>query len=376
MATYKAEFLSKYYKRRLRPTYAYAMGLIMFHARIAQYAPRFANLITHTPVIKDLIKRAGGLTTAREMPPFATQTFKDWFEERGPRNLSSPPVVLFPDTFNNYFHPETAKATVEVLEDAGYRIIVPQQHLCCGRPLFDYGMLDTAKDFFNHLVDGLRSYVREGIYIVGIEPSCVAALRDELPNMLPHDEDAKRLSQNTLTLGEFLTQEAEHYEPPRLDRKAIVHGHCHHKSIMGMDAERKLLEELGLNFEILDSGCCGLAGSWGFEEEHYDLSMQIGERRLLPAARNAERDTLIISDGFSCKTQIEHATDRRALHIAQVIKMAMDHGSSGSTGDYPERGYPDVVLNGHKPEIKAATVAGAAVVGGALAWGLKKRRFG
>src|ERR671932_374950 len=194
--------------------------------------------------------------------------------------------------------------------------------------------------------------------------------------MLPHDEDAKRLSQNTLTLDEFLIQEAEHYEPPKLERKAIVHGHCHHKSIMGMDAERKLLEELGLNFEILDSGCCGLAGSWGFEKEHYDLSMQIGERRLLPAARSAERDTLIISDGFSCKTQIEHATDRRALHIAQVIKMAMDHGSSGSRGDYPEGGSPDVMLNGHKPEIKAAAAAGAAVAGGALGWGAKKRRCG
>jgi FAD/FMN-containing dehydrogenase/Fe-S oxidoreductase len=376
MATYKAEFLSKYYKKRLRPAYAYAMGLIMFHARIAQYMPRLANLVTHTPVIKDLIKGAGGLTTEREMPPFAHRTFKAWFKERGPKNLSSPPVVLFPDTFNNYFHPETAKATVEVLEDAGYRVIVPQQHLCCGRPLFDYGMLDTANAFFNHLVDGLRSYAREGIYIVGIEPSCVAAFRDELPNMLPHDEDAKRLSQNTLTLGEFLTQEAQHYEPPKLERKAIVHGHCHHKSIMGMDAEEKLLEELGLDFEVLDSGCCGLAGSWGFEKEHYDLSMQIGERRLLPAARNAERDTLIISDGFSCKTQIEHATDRRALHIAQVIKMAMDHGSSDSTGDYPERGYPDVVLNGHKPEIKAAAAAGVVVAGGALAWGLTKRRSG
>ncbi|HZB84365.1 MAG TPA: FAD-linked oxidase C-terminal domain-containing protein, partial [Rubrobacteraceae bacterium] len=246
MATYKAEFLSKYYNKRLRPAYAYAMGLIMFHARIAQYMPRLANLVTHAPVIKDLIKGAGGLTTEREMPPFAHRTFKAWFEERGAKNLSSPPVVLFPDTFNNYFHPETAKATVEVLEDAGYRVVVPQQHLCCGRPLFDYGMLDTAKAFFNHLVDGLRPYAREGICIVGIEPSCVAAFRDELPNMLPHDEDAKRLSQNTLTVGEFLTQEAQHYEPPKLERKAIVHGHCHHKSIMGMDAEEKLLEKLGL----------------------------------------------------------------------------------------------------------------------------------
>ncbi|MCA1740075.1 MAG: 4Fe-4S dicluster domain-containing protein, partial [Actinobacteria bacterium] len=220
MATYKAEFLSKHYKGRLRPRYAYTMGLIMLHARIAQYVPRLANLVTHTPVLKDLVQKAGGISTEREMPPFATQTFKAWFEERGPMNPDGPPVVLFPDTFNNYLHPETIKATAEVLEAAGYRVVVPQQPLCCGRPLFDYGMLDTAKVFFDRLVKGLAPYVREGIKVVGVEPSCVAAFRDELPNMMPHDEDAKRLTKNTLTLAEFLTQEG--YEPPSLDRKAIV----------------------------------------------------------------------------------------------------------------------------------------------------------
>ena len=375
MATYKAEFLSKYYRRRLRPAYAYAMGLIMFHARLAQHAPRLANLVTHAPVVGDLIKRAGGLTTEREMPPFAHQTFKAWFKERGPRNLSGPPVVLFPDTFNNYLHPEPIKATVEVLEDAGYRVIVPQQPLCCGRPLYDYGMLEMAKAFLERLVKDLSPYVREGIKVVGVEPSCVAVFRDELTNMLPHDEDAKRLSQNTLTLSEFLIKEAGDYKPPKLDRKAIVHGHCHHKAIMGMSDEEKLLSNLGLNFEILDSGCCGLAGSFGFENDHYDISMKIGERRLLPAVRAAEKDTLIVSDGFSCKTQIEHATDRRALHTAQVIRMAMDHGSSGPAGDYPERDYPDVAPDsGLKPAIKAAAAAASVTaVGSALAWRLKRR---
>src|SRR5829696_6853588 len=375
MATYKAEFLSKYYRRRLRPAYAYAMGLIMFHARLAQHAPRLANLVTHAPVVGDLIKRAGGLTTEREMPPFAHQTFKAWFKERGPRNLSGPPVVLFPDTFNNYLHPEPIKATVEVLEDAGYRVIVPQQPLCCGRPLYDYGMLEMAKAFLERLVKDLSPYVREGIKVVGVEPSCVAVFRDELTNMLPHDEDAKRLSQNTLTLSEFLIKEAGDYKPPKLDRKAIVHGHCHHKAIMGMSVEEKLLSNLGLNFEILDSGCCGLAGSFGFENDHYDISMKVGERRLLPAVRDAEKDTLIVSDGFSCKTQIEHATDRRALHTAQVIRMAMDHGSSGPAGDYPERDYHDVAPDsGHKPAIKAAAAAASVTaVGSALAWRLKRR---
>jgi FAD/FMN-containing dehydrogenase/Fe-S oxidoreductase len=377
MATYKSEFLSKYYKGRLRPAYAYIMGLIMFHARIAQYMPRLANLVTHAPVLKDLVKKAGGLATEREMPPFAHQTFKAWFKERGPVNPDAPPVVLFPDTFNNFLHPETAKAAMEVLEHAGYRVIVPQEPLCCGRPLFDYGMLDTAKVFFDRLVEGLAPYVREGIKVVGVEPSCVAAFREELPNIFPHDEDAKRLTKNTLTLAEFLVNEAENYEPPKLNRKAIVHGHCHQEAIMGVNAEKELYEKLGLDYEVLDSGCCGLAGSWGFEHDKYDLSMKIGERRLLPAARDAERDTIIMSDGFSCKTQIQQGTDRRALHTAQVIKMAMDHGPEGTPdGELPEQYYPDIVLDGKVPELKTATALGlgAAVVGSVLVWGLKRRR--
>jgi Fe-S oxidoreductase len=375
MATYKAEFLSKHYKGRLRPRYAYTMGLIMLHARVAQYVPRLANLVAHTPVLKDLLKKAGGITTEREMPPFATQTFKAWFKERDPANPDGPPVVVFPDTFNNYLHPETAKATVEVLEAAGYRVIVPQQPLCCGRPLFDYGMLDTAKVFFDRLVKGLAPYVREGIKVVGVEPSCVAAFRDELPNMMPHDEDANRLTKNTLTLSEFLTQEG--YEPPRLDRKALVHGHCHQEATVGLNAEHQLYSKMGLDYEVLDSGCCGLAGSWGFEEDKHDLSMQIGERVLLPTARNAETDTIIMADGFSCKTQIQQGdTDRRALHTAQVIKLAMDHGTGGTPqGERPEQYYPDIVLNGYKPTLKAAAAigAGAAVAAGALAWGLKRK---
>jgi FAD/FMN-containing dehydrogenase/Fe-S oxidoreductase len=373
MATYKAEFLSKYYRGRLRPRHAYAMGLIMFHARLAQHVPRLANLSTSTPGLKELIQKAAGLATERKMPPFATKTFKAWYRERGSRNPEGSPVVLFPDTFNNYFHPEAAKAATEVLEHAGYRVIVPQQSGCCGRPLFDYGMLDTAKAFFERLVKGLRPYVREGVPIVGLEPSCVAALRDELSNMLPHDEDARRLSRDTLTLGEFLTQEAQHFDLPKLKRKAVVHGHCHQKAIMGMNAEQELYSKLGLDFEMPDSGCCGLAGSWGFEHDKYDLSMKIGERRLLPAVRNADKDTILIADGFSCKTQVEHATERRALHTAQVIKMALDHGENGPEGDYPERRYPDVILDDGKGlKLGAAAIGGTAAA--ALLWRLRRRR--
>jgi Fe-S oxidoreductase len=372
MATYKAEFLSKFYKGKLRPRYAYTMGLIMLHARLAQYAPRLANFVTHTPVLKEIVQKAGGITTEREMPPFAHQTFKAWFKERGERNQDGPPVVLFPDTFNNYLHPETAKAAVEVLEAADYHVIVPQEALCCGRPLFDYGMLDMAEKFFDRLVKGLAPYVREGIKVVGVEPSCIAAFRDELPNMMPHDEDAKRLSKNTLTLAEFLNEEG--YEPPKLERKAIVHGHCHQKATVGLSAEQQLYEKIGLDYEVLDSGCCGLAGSWGFEKDKYDLSMRIGERRLFPAARDADTDTILLADGFSCKTQLQQGTDRRALHTAQVIKMALDHGTGGTPHSVrPETGYPDVVFDGGGSGKKAALVAGAALAGGVLLWGLKRR---
>jgi len=374
MATYKAEFLSRFYKGKLRPRYAYTMGLIMLHARLAQYVPRLANLVTHTPVLKELVQKAGGIATQREMPPFAHQTFKAWFEERGEKNQDAPPVVLFPDTFNNYLHPETAKAAVLVLEAAGYRVIVPREALCCGRPLFDYGMLDTARKFFDHLAETLAPYVREGVKVVGLEPSCVAAFRDELPNMMPHDEDAKRLVKNTLTLAEFLVNEAENYEPPRLERKAIVHRHCHQYATAGYAAEQELYEKMGLDYEVLDSGCCGLAGSWGFEKDKYELSMKIGERRLLPSARAAGAETILLADGFSYKTQIEHGTDRRALHTAQVMKMALDHGCGGTPrGEHPEDRYRDAALDSPSPDVKTGMIAIGVLAGGALAWTLKRR---
>jgi Fe-S oxidoreductase len=231
-----------------------------------------------------------------------------------------------------------------VLEDAGFRVVVPEPQLCCGRPLYDYGMLATAKRFWHRNLDVLRPWIQAGTPVVGLEPSCVAAFRDELPALMPHDEDAKRLSLQTLTLAEFLQRHAGDWSAPRLERRALVHGHCHQEAVMGTDAEQKLYERLGLDFELLDSGCCGLAGSFGFERAHHDISVEIGEQRLLPKVRDASKETLLIADGFSCKTQIEGLSDRRALHTAQVIKMALEQGREGQTGPYPESAYPDVVL--------------------------------
>ncbi len=374
MATYKAEFLSHYYEGRTRPRHAYAMGLIMYWARLASKAPHLANLFTQTPGLSNIVKALGGISQHRRMPRFAPRTFKDWFRGRAPKNAGGPEVMLWPDTFNNYFHPRTAAAAVDVLEAAGFHVLVPEANVCCGRPLYDYGMLDTAERFLADTMRVLRPTLRKGTPIVGLEPSCVAVFRDELHNLFPHDDDSRRLTAQTFTLAEFLEKKATRYKPPNMYRKAVVHGHCHQKAIMKLESEEKLLCAIGLDYEVLESGCCGMAGSFGFESDKYDISMKCGERVLLPAVRKASKDTLVIADGFSCKEQIEQATDRRALHVAQVLQMALQEGIRGPKHKYPERGY--LLLDGDSGSaIGAGTVSlaiGAALAGGALYLALKQ----
>jgi FAD/FMN-containing dehydrogenase/Fe-S oxidoreductase len=343
MATYKAEFLSHYYESRWRPRHAYAMGLIYWWARLASWAPRLANLLSHAPGLDAAAKWLGGIAQQRTMPRFATKTFKHWFRKRGPRNEGKPQLILWPDTFNNYFNPQVAKAAVEVLEAAGQQVLVPIKSLCCGRPLYDFGMLDTAKTMLHDVLDTLRPWIEAGTPIVGLEPSCVSVFRDELRSLFPEDGDAKRLGEQVFLLSEFLERKVPNYQPPQLHQKAVVHGHCHHKSLMKMDAETSVLQKLGLDFQELDSGCCGMAGSFGFEVEHYDVSLQIGERVLLPAVRSAGAETLIITDGFSCREQIEQTTDRRALHLAQVLQLAL---------------HPEGLISGNRPEDAADRLAG------------------
>lgn len=372
MATYKAEFRSHYYQGRLRPRHAYAFGLVHQWARFASWMPHVANLFTQTPVLREVAKLAAGVAPNRTLPKFASQTFKEWFRRRGPRFEGRPGVILWPDTFNNYFHPEVARAAVEVLEDAGYRVIVPVPDLCCGRPLYDYGMLDTAKRWLLQILDTLRESIREGVPVIGLEPSCVSVFRDELTNLIAGDNDAQRLQKQTYLLSEFL--EKIHYSPPALAGKAVVHGHCHHKAILNFDAEEELLKKLGLDFEVLDSGCCGMAGAFGFEKgDTYEVSIKCGERVLLPRVREAAKDTLIITDGFSCHEQISQTTDREALHLAQVIQMALHHERNNIEGEYVEEATRYLESEGHKPVPVAALVGlGAIAAGGALLW-LKNR---
>ncbi|MGE0491326.1 MAG: FAD-binding and (Fe-S)-binding domain-containing protein [Vulcanimicrobiota bacterium] len=336
MATYKAEFLAHYYEHHRRPRPAYAFGFIMYWARMAAFAPWLANLLTRIP---GLPKLAAGIASQRDIPRFAGEPFTDWFRRQPLRAVGQTRVILWPDTFNNYFHPEILKAGLEVLEHAGYHVVIPAATLCCGRPLYDYGLLTHARRLLRQILDSLRDEIRAGTHVVGLEPSCVATFRDELVNLFPHDEDARRLAHQTFTLAEAL-QQTEGYEPPRLHRKALLHGHCHHKSIMGLRQERKLLERMGLDFEILDSGCCGMAGGFGFEEEKYELSIACGERALLPRVRQADDDTLLLADGFSCQEQVCQTTSRRPLHLAQVLQMALREGPDGPAGGRPERHYP------------------------------------
>jgi FAD/FMN-containing dehydrogenase len=371
MATYKAEFLAHYYEGRLRPRSAYALGLASRWARLGSYLPTVANFFSQTPYLSDAVKALAGLATERGVPPLARQTFRHWFGRRPAHNVGRPPVVLWPDTFNNYFFPHTAQAAVEVLEAAGRQVFIPEKVLCCGRPLYDYGLLGRAKARLQEVLDALRPAIRAGIPVVGLEPSCVAVFRDELLNLFPEDEDARRLSRQTLLLSEFLVK--ADYHPPRLRRKALIHGHCHQKALMGLADEERLLREMGLELDTPDTGCCGLAGSFGYERQHYDLSMQIGERVLLPAVRQAPKDAVIIADGFSCRCQIEHGTDRRALHLAEVLQMAARHEGPAVPRPYPEADHVQGRPAALTKAAAAGILAGGLLAAGFLGWQAWKR---
>jgi Fe-S oxidoreductase len=370
MATLKSEFLSHYYKSKMRPRSAYAFGLIYWWSRLASKMPGVVNFFTQNPVTAPILKKLAGVSQKRTIPKFAEQTFRDWFSTRRRVNAYQSRVILWPDTFNNFFMPETLIAATEVLEAAGFEVVLPGQTLCCGRPLYDFGMLNTAKKLLCEILDALQYDIENETPIVGLEPSCVAVFRDELTNLLPNNEDASRLKNQVFTLAEFLEKKAPDFEPPAFKAKAVVHGHCHHKAIMKMDSDKKLLDKLNLDYRMLDSGCCGMAGYFGYEEgSHYEVGKAAGERVLLLEVRNASAETIIIADGFSCREQIEQETSRKGMHTAQVLQMAINNEKPDLV--YPEKKYVDgakskpVATAGDK-KIKLAAI-GAGVLIGALA---------
>jgi FAD/FMN-containing dehydrogenase/Fe-S oxidoreductase len=390
VASYKAEFLSHYYEGRARPRSAYAFGNIDRWARLASNAPGLANLATQLPWLREIAKEISGVAKERVIPPLAAQSFRAWFSRRPGRNPNGTPVVLWPDTFNNYFLPQTAKAAVEVLEAAGFRVRLPRGNLCCGRPLYDWGMLDRAKRLLREILNFFDAEIKQQIPVVVLEPSCAAVFRDELRNLFPHDARALAFSEQTFLLSEFLEKSAQHFPLPKLvvDRergareaalaenasseekpRALVHGHCHHKSILKMTDEESVLRKMGIDFYTPAPGCCGMAGSFGFERGKYDFSQAVGELELLPAVRQAAPECLIIADGFSCREQIAQATDRRALHLSEVIQMALKGEALGSA--YPER----KKVRQFETEVRQSmtrAILGLAgtVAAGALAWAL------
>jgi Fe-S oxidoreductase len=311
-------------------------------ARMASVAPRIANLFSHAPGLSVLLRHALQLAPQRELPRFAPSSFRQWARQhdvpaigrgRGRKGNRSDAgareVMLWVDTFNNYFHPETSQAALHVLRAAGFTVGIPSAHLCCGRPLYDFGLLDRAKQYLRQILEELGPEIDAGRPIVVLEPSCASVFRDELRNLFPADARADRLRRQTFLLSEFLEQQAPGYQPPRLSGAVLLHGHCHHKAIMKMGDEEALLKRTGADVQLLDSGCCGMAGPFGFLADKFSVSQAVGERVLFPAVRRTPPDTLIVSDGFSCQEQILQGTGRRAIHLAEAIAPGLRRDMTG-----------------------------------------------
>jgi Fe-S oxidoreductase len=329
VATYKSEFLSHYYETKRRPLRAYAFGMIDRWARWASLSPAVANFFSHAPGFRHFFALIFGLAPQRQMPRFARLNFRRWVQRERPALFAKAPgrekdeVLLWIDTFNNYFHPETSRAALEVLEHAGFAVKCPQDALCCGRPLYDFGMLVEAKQYLKKVMDVLGAEIEAGLPIVVLEPSCASVFRDELCNLFPLDARASRLRQQVFVLSEFLMKHAPGYEPPKLHAKILLQGHCHHKALMKMKDEETLLRRMGTELECPDAGCCGMAGPFGFGRDKFAIAQAIGERALLPAVRSATPETIVVADGFSCREQIRQSTGRTAIHLADALHSAL-----------------------------------------------------
>jgi FAD/FMN-containing dehydrogenase/Fe-S oxidoreductase len=329
MATYKAEFLAQHYRGRLwrRPRSDLSMGWLPLAARAvgASRLGPVVNALTHAPLLAQAAVTVAGVED-RELPLFAGRTFRRWFFGREPQgNGMRGTVLLWPDTFTDAFHPHVGRAAVEVLEHAGWRVVLPEAPLCCGLTWISTGQLTTAKRVLARTLRHLSGHLGDGGLVVGLEPSCTAVFRSDAVELFPGDRDARRLREQTVTLAELLTRHSPGYRPPRLSVDALAQVHCHQHAVMGWDADRELLEAAGARAEHLESGCCGLAGNFGFERGHREVSEACAERVLLPRLRSADPDTVVLADGFSCRTQI-HELDgggHEGVHLAELLASAL-----------------------------------------------------
>ncbi len=327
MATWKSEFLAHFYQGRPHPLQHYAFGFMDRWAHLASAAPTLANAPLKLPFVAATAKKLLGVAPARTIPAFASANFRSTFHRQPQPSPTGPAVLLWPDTWNNYFHPQALHAATHTLRAAGNTVEVPRHHICCGRPLYDFGFLDHARAYLTRILDTFEPQIRAGIPVVMLEPSCASVFRDELTNLLPHDERAHLLSRQTVMLSEQLTRSG--FQPPSLPgRRIVVHGHCHQKATMTMNDELTLLRATGAHVDLLDSGCCGMAGPFGFEADKFAVSQTLAERVLLPAVRAAAPADLLVSNGFSCREQIAQNSPRRALHLAEVLALqANDEGA-------------------------------------------------
>ncbi|WP_240766526.1 FAD-binding and (Fe-S)-binding domain-containing protein [Paraburkholderia flava] len=328
MASYKSEFLAHYYTSHRRPRQAWFMGRIGEWAPVAARFPRATNFLSSAPGFSSLGKWVAGVAQTRALPKFAPRTYR-----RSVRDVSSTSTrtgneaemrkaILWVDTFNDHFSPEIAEAAADVLTRLGWQVVLPKRRLCCGRPLYDFGLLDRARELLATILDDLADDIAAGVPLVGLEPGCLSVFKDELLKQMPTHPLAQQLAAQTFLFSDFVAREP--FDWPTLDADVVVHGHCHQKALFGMQGDTALLTRLGVKWRLLDTGCCGMAGSFGFDARHRELSDRIGEDALFPALREAGRDVVVLTNGFSCREQIEQGTGRHALHIAQLAQRALE----------------------------------------------------
>jgi FAD/FMN-containing dehydrogenase/Fe-S oxidoreductase len=330
MASYKAEFLSHYYETNRRPRQALFMGRIGEWAPWAARFPRFTNFMTSAPGLAAFGKWVAGVARARELPKFATRTYRQIARRSPQTELDArfrgdvKKVILWVDTFNDHFTPEIAQAAADVLTQMGWHVVLPKNRLCCGRPLYDFGLLDRARELLTTILDDLGEDIAAGVPLVGLEPGCLSVFKDELLKQFPGHALATQLSAQTFLFSDFVARQP--FDWPTLAADVIVHGHCHQKALFGMQGDTALLNKLGVKWKLLDTGCCGMAGSFGFNDKHHALSEKIGEDTLFPAVRAAaaaNAETIVLTNGFSCREQIEQGTGQHAMHIAQLAQRAL-----------------------------------------------------
>ena len=341
MAKIKFEFLAHYYEKHPVPLRSKLFANIARASHLASgpLAP-LANAVTGNGLVRKGMEKMFGISSQRKLPEFAREPFTTWFKKRQkmgdgraagsgslvPRDRPRSPVVLFNDTFNTYNYPQVAIAATEVLEAAGYEVVLPG-HKCCGRPMISKGLVDMAREAARETVDKLHPFAEKGIPIVGLEPSCLLTLRDEYLYLLPGDPRPAKIAEHAVMFEEFVASQIErgtwNVEMEETPGNILLHGHCHQKSLVGTVPGKQTLSWTGAAVTEVDSGCCGMAGSFGYEAEHYEVSLKMGERKLFPAVREQPAETWVVAAGVSCRAQIAHGTGRQALHPAEALRKVM-----------------------------------------------------